>query len=92
MKDQNGDQNVGKITKVKNNQTYKTVSAKRTKQLVRNNKDKASETVKLQRKRQITYDFLQGCLDYSYYDRKGPNASEVPSGLSPGNLRDVMIK
>ena len=40
-----------KITKLKNNQTYKTVSAKRTKQLARDNKRKASETVKLQRKK-----------------------------------------
>ena len=82
-----------KITKLKNNQTYKTVSAKRTKQLARDNKRKASETVKLQRKkRKRTGDSLQGHLDYSRYDSKGPNASEVPSDLSPANLRDVMIK
>ena len=41
-----------KITKLKNNQTYKTVSAKRTKQLARDNKRKVSETVKLQQKKE----------------------------------------
>ena len=41
-----------KITKLKSNQTYKTVSAKRTKQLARDNKRKVSETVKLQQKKE----------------------------------------
>ena len=81
-----------KITKVKNNQTYKTVSTQRTKKLARDNKRKASETVKLQQKKKTTHDSQQGRLDYSRYDSKGPNASEVPSDLSPANLRDVMIK
>ena len=87
-----GTKMLGKITKVKNNQTYKTVSPKRTKKLARGNKHKASETVKLSEKRKTTHDSQQGHLDYSRYDSKGPNASEVPSDLSPANLRDVMIK
>ena len=41
------------------------------------------------KKRKITHDFLQGRLDYSRYDSKGPNASEVLVACQP---RDVMIK
>ena len=55
-----------KITKSTNNQTYKTGSTKRTKN---------STNVKLVQK--STHDSLQGCIDYSRYDNKGPNASEV---------------
>ena len=82
-----------KITKSTNNQTYKTVSTNRTKILEKDNKRKASEEVRLQRKKKkTTHDSLQGRLDYSRYDNKGPNASEVPSDLSSANLHDVMIK
>ena len=42
---------LGKITKVKNNQAYKTVSTNKMKKLARDNKHKASETVKLQQKK-----------------------------------------
>ena len=82
-----------KITKSTKNQTYKAVATKRTKKLTKDNKRKAREEVKLKRKRQKTsHDSLQGRLDYSRYDNKGPNASEVPMDLSTDNLHDIMVK
>ena len=82
-----------KITKSANSHTYKTVATKRAKELAKSKKRKTSEKAKLQRKKRKTaHNSFQGRLDYSRYDNKGPNATEVPSDLSPDNLHDVMIK
>ena len=60
---------------------------------MKDKKHKARKGVKLQRKCQKTkYKSVQGYLDYSHYDNKGPNASEVPMDLSIDNLHDIMIK
>jgi len=81
-----------KITKSKNNTTYRTVSEGKTKILTQDNKRKATEEVKLQRKRRrSTHDSQQGRLDYSRYDNNGPNATEVPMDLISENLHNAMV-
>ena len=32
------------------------------------------------------------CLDYSRYDNKGPDVTEVPSDILPANLTNMMIQ
>ena len=82
-----------KVTNSVNNKTYKAVSTNWTKQLTKDKKRKAREDVKLKRKHQKTkHSSAQGRFDYSHYDNKGPNASEVPMDLSIDNLHDIMIK
>ena len=82
-----------KVTNSVNNKTYKAVSTNWTKQLTKAKKRKAREDVKLKRKHQKTkHNSAQGRFDYSRYDNKGPNASEVPMDLSIDNLHDIMIK
>ena len=82
-----------KVTNSLSNQTYKAVSINWTKQFRKDKKRKAREDVKLKRKHQKTkHNSGQGRLDYSRYDNKGPNASEVPMDLSTDNLHAIMIK
>ena len=82
-----------KITKCTSNDTFRTVSASKNKILAQDNKRKATEEVKLQRKRRrSTPDSQQGRLDYSGYDNKGPNAVEVPMDLFTDKLHDLMVE
>ena len=82
-----------KVINSVSNQIYKAVSINWTKQLTKDKKCKAREDVKLKQKHQKTkHNSGQGHLDYSHYDNKGPNASEVPMDLSIDNLHDIMIK
>ena len=81
-----------KITQSTGNITYKTVSASKKRILALDNKCKATEEVKLQRKqRRSTHDSQQGRLDYSRYDSIGPNDVEVPADLFTDKLHDVMV-
>ena len=88
-----GTNRLGKVINSVSNQTYKAVSINRTKQLTKDKKRKAREDVKLKWKHQKTkHKSVRRYLDYSRYDNKGPNASEVPMDLSNDNLHDIMIK
>jgi len=54
------------------------------KQVASDYKRKSRDDAKVKRKRRkLGNDSLQSRLDYSRYDNKGPNTTEVPSDISP---------
>jgi len=80
------------VTKSEANKCFKSVSAAKSKKVVADYKRKSKEEAKIKRKRRKRNDnSLQSRLDYSRYDGKGPNATEVPSDLLVSNLHELMI-
>ena len=68
------------------------MSATKSKKGVADYKRKAKDDVKLKQKRRKRNDnSLQLRLDYSRYDDRGHNATEVPSDVSASNLRELMV-
>ena len=81
-----------KITTSEPNKCFRSVSAAKSKKVAADYKRKAKDDVKLKRKpRKRNDNSLQSHLDYSRYDDKGPNATEVPSNVSASNLRELMV-
>ena len=82
-----------KATNTEPSECFKSTYATKGKQVASDYKRKASDDAKLKRKRRkLGDDSLQSRLDYSCYDNKGPNATEIPSDISPANLTNLMIQ